>query len=55
MAERTFRLVRVQYPLTAVCDTCYKVFASSSENPDHAEKEIRVAFDQHKCESQSAE
>jgi hypothetical protein len=54
MAERTFRLLRVQYPLAAVCDTCHKVFTSRSENPDQAEKEVRVAFDQHKCESQSA-
>jgi hypothetical protein len=51
MAERTFSLIRVQYPLAAICNTCHKIFTSRAENADQAEKDIKAAFDEHKCES----
>jgi hypothetical protein len=49
MAKRTFRLVRVGYPLAAECEACGKNFVSRADDPAQAEQEIRAAFDAHKC------
>jgi hypothetical protein len=49
MAERTFKLIRVRYPLAAICESCQKVFTSRVENADLADKEIRADFDAHRC------
>jgi hypothetical protein len=49
MAQRTFRLVRVGYPLAAECEACGKNFVSRADDPAQAEKEIRAAFEAHKC------
>jgi hypothetical protein len=49
MVERTFRLVRVGYPLAAECEACGKNFVSRADDPAQAEKDIRAAFDKHPC------
>jgi hypothetical protein len=49
MAERTFKLIRVSYPLTAMCEACQKVFTSRAEKPEDAEREIKASFKAHKC------
>ncbi len=53
MTSRTFRLVRTSYPLTAICESCTKTFLSRTEESGQAEKEIRAAFDAHKCDPRS--
>lgn len=54
MPKRTFRIVRTHYPLTAICESCQQNFISRAEDGIVAEKEIRTAFDAHKCKREDA-
>jgi hypothetical protein len=54
MPKRTFRLVRVRFPLSGICESCNRSFMSRNEDLDEALKEIRSAFDVHKCEREDA-
>jgi hypothetical protein len=52
--KRTFRLVRVRFRLSGICESCNKSFMSRNEDLDEALKEIQSAFDVHKCEREDA-
>jgi hypothetical protein len=54
MPKRTFRLVRVRFPLSGICESCNRSFMSRNEDSDEALKEIQSAFDVHKCEREDA-
>jgi hypothetical protein len=54
MPKRTFRLVRVRFPLSGICESCNKSFMSRNEDLDEALKEIHAAFDAHTCEREDA-
>jgi len=54
MPKRAFRLVRVTFPLSGICESCNKSFMSRNEDLGKALKEIHAAFDVHKCERDEA-
>jgi len=54
MPKRTFKLVRVTFPLSGICESCNKSFMSRNEDLGKALKEIHAAFDVHKCERDDA-
>jgi hypothetical protein len=54
MPKRALMIVRVTFPLTAICGSCEKRFMSRSEDWDSARNEIEAAFDAHKCKKQDA-
>jgi hypothetical protein len=40
--------------MTAICESCEQRFMSRNEDLEQADKEIRTAFDTHKCEREDA-
>ncbi len=54
MVKRSLRLVRINFPLTGICESCEKSFMSRDEDMAQADKEIKAAFDAHKCEREDA-
>jgi hypothetical protein len=49
MKKRAIKIVKNTYPVTAICESCERTFVSRSEDATLADKEIRSAFDAHKC------
>jgi hypothetical protein len=51
MPKRALRIVKNSHPVTAVCESCERVFVSRAEDATMADKEIRILFDGHECEA----
>jgi hypothetical protein len=54
MLNRNLKIVRTHFPMTAICESCEQRFMSRNEDLEQADKEIRTAFDTHKCEHEDA-
>jgi hypothetical protein len=50
MPKRALRIVKNSHPVTAVCESCERVFVSRAEDATMADNEIRNLFDAHACE-----
>jgi hypothetical protein len=55
MPDRSFRLIRMSYPLTGICESCQKTFLSRTEDATQAERELRISFHEHSCETRDQE
>ena len=49
MQKRILRIVKPPLPAIGVCERCNSQFKSSNPSQNEAEKEIKAAFDAHKC------
>ena len=49
---RALKIMKNSHPVTAICESCERTFLSRSEDATLADKEIREAFDAHKCKAQ---
>jgi len=50
MPERKLRIVHGPNPLFAECERCGARFTSFNTIPAEAERQVRAAFKEHKCE-----
>lgn len=50
MLERKLRIVHGHNPLFAECEWCGARFTSFNAIPTAAERQVRAAFKEHKCE-----
>jgi hypothetical protein len=55
MPNRRFRLIRMSYPLSGICEDCQKTFLSRTEDAAQAEKELSASFHEHLCQTQNHE
>jgi hypothetical protein len=55
MPDRSFRLIRMSHPLTGICESCQKAFLSRTEDATQAERELRISFHEHSCETRDQE
>jgi len=55
MPKRALRILKNSHPVTATCESCGRNFLSRSEDATLADKEIRDAFDAHKCKPVDSE
>jgi hypothetical protein len=54
MPKRNFRIVRLNFPMTGICENCNKRFISRIKQPEEAEQKVRAQFDAHKCQDEDA-
>jgi hypothetical protein len=54
MADRKLRIVRASSPVFAECERCHAKFSSYNAIPAEAERQVRAAFKEHKCEDEEA-
>jgi len=50
MPERNLRIIRGPNPLFAECERCHSRFTSFNAIPAEANRQVRAAFKEHKCE-----
>jgi hypothetical protein len=50
MPERNLRIIHGPNPLFAECEQCHARFTSFSVIPAEADRQVRAAFKEHKCE-----
>jgi len=55
MPQRWLRIVHAPNPVFGICECCQMRFASYNAIPAEAERQVRAAFQEHKCEEKKQE